>query len=89
MGRIAVRMGQVLVGVVALVWLGDYGAVRMRGEAAFGTVPVHRFLTTSLKGQKAEYDFLGNDSVRCSRSMFPQRGSEPCWWVTRHTTVWE
>ena len=89
MGRFAVRAGQVVAGLAVMLWMADYGAMRMRGQAAFGTVTVHRFLTTPLKGQKEEYDFLGDASLTCSRSIFPQRGSEPCWWVARHTTVWE
>ena len=89
MTRIALRAGQVLVGFTALGWLTDNGVMRARGENGFRTVTVHRFLTTPLKGRKEEYDFLGDEAVRCSRSVFPQRGSVPCWWAERHTTVWE
>ncbi len=91
MRQIASRVARILVGLLVLLWVADYGAMRARiaHGAAFGTVTVHQLLATPLKGQKEEYDFVGDATVTCSRSIFPQAGNQPCWWVARHTTVWQ
>lgn len=79
-----------VLGFATLVYGGDWATLHvreMRGSA-FGTIHVERFLVTSLKGGKAEYDYLGEDDVTCSRSMFPQAGHNPCWYVEKHKSDW-
>jgi len=58
------RLGAVV--FVALVlfgmlYVGDWLVLRFRVArgTAFGTVEVHQFLATSLKGNKTEYDLVG------------------------------
>ncbi|HEY0264160.1 MAG TPA: hypothetical protein VGC07_06525 [Granulicella sp.] len=63
--------------------------VRIKQGTAFSTIQVHQFLATPLKGNKQEYDYDGDLPERCSRSIFPQAGYPPCWWLSRHTTEWE
>ena len=43
------------------------------------------FLRRRLKGNKVEYDFMGNVPMTCSRSLFPQQGHPACWWLERHS----
>jgi hypothetical protein len=84
---IAIRL---LVAAVIVVYLVDWAVLRirlMRGTA-YGTVQVDEYLSTALKGNKAEYDYLGSEPVSCAHSIFPH-GAAPCWWVKRHTSVWE
>ena len=65
---------------------------RMRGTG-MGSVAVDQFLATTLKGNKAEYDYLGTANQTCTHSLFPQyAGSEwnsPCWWLARHNAQWQ
>jgi len=82
--------------IVALVlfgmlYVGDWLVLRFRVARgrAFGTVEVHQFLATSLKGNKTEYDLVGTFQEACSRSIFPQQGKPACWWLERHNAQWE
>jgi hypothetical protein len=74
----------------ALAYAGDWAVLRVRVArgAGFDTVEVSRFMVTPLKSGKAEYDFLDRGDVQCTRSMFPQMGDDPCWWVRQHSSVW-
>ena len=81
---------RVLIAVVIAVYLVDWAVLRMRiaHGSAYGTVQVDQYLSTPLKGNKDEYDYLGSTVVTCVRSIFPH-GTAPCWWRNRHKSVWE
>ena len=72
--------------------LGIFQVRRLRGTG-MGTVPVDQYLATSLKGNKAEYDYLGTANQNCSRSLFPQYAASnwnpPCWWLESHKASWQ
>jgi hypothetical protein len=89
-GRLLRTVG-VLIGLVALVYVGDWVnmQVRVSRGTAFGSVEVNQFLATPLKGNKVEYDLMGTVQQTCSRSVFPQQGNEACWWLERHKSQWE
>ncbi len=80
-----------LIVAAALLYLGDAGVQQYRAShgTGYGTVEVHQFLATQLKGSKVEYDSLGTVQRRCSRSIFPQNGSPACWWLARNPTEWQ
>ncbi len=86
---IRVAIGAVV--VLALLYAGDWAALRVRltHGTAYGTVEVNQFLATPLKGSKIEYDLIGTVQQKCSRSIFPQQGNAACWWLERHTTQWQ
>jgi hypothetical protein len=93
-GSIRGIAGRVLLAVLvaaAVAYVADYGVwrVRMAHGAGMRTVAVDQYLATALKGNKAEYDYLGTVQQPCSRSGFPHGGAQPCWWLARHTTQWE
>jgi hypothetical protein len=71
---------------------GVFEARRMSG-GGMGSVPVDQFLATPLKGNKAEYDYLGTANESCARSLFPQYAKSawnaPCWWLTHHQASWQ
>jgi len=77
----------ILVAVLA-AYLGDALVlqVKLRRGTAYDVVQVDQLVTTPLKGQKVEYDFAGRIPVTCVRSIFPQLGAQPCWWVRQHST---
>ncbi len=76
--------------VVLATYLGDAVVlqIRLRRGTAYRVIQVDQFLRTPLKGQKDEYDLTGQVPVTCARSIFPQVGSPPCWWVERHRSQW-
>ena len=78
--------------VAAIVmWVSDWAMFRVRlaRGTAFDSVQVEQYLSTALKGNKQEYDYLGTAQVNCARAIFPHGGSPACWWLRRHTTQWE
>lgn len=82
-----------IAGLVALLvlWAADWAVFAWRtahGEA-YESVEVQEYLSTALKGNKNEYDYLGTAQVNCARSLFPHGGAAPCWWQRRHTQEWE
>jgi len=78
---------------LAILYALDFAVFHIRGGSALGTVAVDQFLSTAMKGDKAEYDYLGTANQTCSRSLFPQYASSiwnpPCWWLQRHPTAWQ
>ena len=91
MRRWMVRGLQALAIVLLTLYAADWLVMRwqMAHGRGFETAQVHMMLATPLKGQKEEYDYMGDVPVRCSRSIFPQAGNQPCWWLARHTTQWQ
>jgi hypothetical protein len=75
----------------ALVYVGDWAVWRIRVArgGGIGTVTVTRFVVAPLKGNKEEDYPDGTEDTGCSRSLFPQGGVEPCWWLERHSYVFE
>lgn len=73
----------ILVAGTAVAFAGDWAAFRLHKSPA-STVTVHHFLATPLKNNKQELDYLGSEDVPCSRSLFPQAGMSPCWYLQRH-----
>ncbi len=92
--RIIRRAAKCLVIGLALLYAADWGVfeVRLLRGIGLGTVPVEQYLKTALKDNKAEYDYLGTVSEKCSRSLFPQHAASqwrpPCWWLQRHRQRW-
>ena len=89
--RWLVRVVAGLAVLTAVVFLVDWGVweVRVARGSGMGTVVVYQVVVAPLKGGKEEYYSDGQAEVSCSRSLFPQAGSGACWWLRRHTTVYE
>lgn len=79
-----------LVSAIAL-WIGDWAVFRVQAARGYGydSVQVEEYLSTALKGNKEEYDYLGQAQVRCARALFPHGGAPPCWWQRRHQQEWQ
>jgi hypothetical protein len=80
--------GAILTGAL---YVADWATLRVRlaHGTAYGSVEIHQFLATSLKGSKTEYDMTGSFQQECTHSIFPQRGYSPCWWLQRHSSQWQ
>ena len=91
MMRIAGKAVVGLVVLLALVYLGDWAVwrVRVARGGGMGKMTVSRVVVAPLKGNREEYYSDGKTDVDCSRSMFPQGGSDACWWVQRHRVVFD
>lgn len=89
--RWIVRGIQLLAASLLLLYAADWAVLhaRISHGTAFKVIQVQQFLATPLKGQKEEYDYMGEAAATCSRSIFPQAGNPPCWWLARHTTQWQ
>ena len=89
--RILERGVQGLLVTAVLLWGGDWAIFRVRAArgTAYDTVAVQQFLTTPLKGNKQEYDYMGMAQETCARALFPHGDAPACWWLRRHTTQWE
>jgi hypothetical protein len=81
---------RIVLAVVAVIYLADWAALRvkMAHGTGYGTVQVDQYLGTPLKGNKEEYDYMGSMPEPCAHSIFPH-GAAPCWWLAKHTSHWE
>jgi hypothetical protein len=90
--RILSEVAKYFLITLAILYALDFVTFHARGNA-LSTVAVDQFLSTPLKGNKAEYDYLGTANQTCSRTLFPQYTSStwnpPCWWLQRHNTTWQ
>jgi hypothetical protein len=77
--------------IAALAYPLDWGVwrVRVARGGGMGSVQVDLFTVAELKGGKEDYYPDGTSVVACSRSLYPQGGNRPCWWVERHREVIE
>jgi hypothetical protein len=78
--------GLVLLGILAaaaLTYLGDTGIYFLRGQPN-DQVTVSRYMSAPLKGDKTEYYYEGTGPIPCSKSIFPQSGWQPCWYLRKH-----
>ena len=82
---------QVVLAAILLTYVIDWAVfhLRMRKGTAISSVQVEQYLTTPLKGNKAEFDYMGTAPESCARSLFPQGGNPACWWLQRHKTDWQ
>jgi len=84
-GRWAERLLLGAVVTVVAAYAIDLALFYVRGKPT-DQITVNRTLAVPLKGNKTEYDDEGSSVVTCSRSLFPQSGKTPCWYLRRHRT---
>ena len=93
--RNLLRMTAYVVVGLALFYFADWGIFEIRRArgAGMGSVPVEQYLKTQLKGNKAEYDYLGTTDQSCALTALPQYAASalnpPCWWLERHKQRWQ
>ncbi len=91
MGKVAARTLRYVLIALVVVYFADWAAlaVRLAHHSGLGNVTVSQYLATPLKGNKAEYDFLGSVDQPCVKSIFPHNEDQPCWWLERHKNQWQ
>ena len=81
-----------LLGLLLVLYLGDFTWYELRlkfPKLGSATSSVHRIRLLAIPGKanKLTYELdmvHPEEDVPCSRSLFPQAGSRPCWYVARH-----
>jgi hypothetical protein len=91
MPRLLQRIAIAVLALAAAIYLIDFAVwhIRLARGSAMDTVQVDTYLSTPLKGNKAEYDYLGTQPEPCARALFPHGGAPACWWLARHKEQWE
>lgn len=89
LARWLVRGAITLLIAAMLLFVFDFVVWRIRVAAGggMGQVDVTQMTAAELKGNKDAYFLDGTVTQACSRSIFPQGGTDPCWWLRRHTQV--
>jgi hypothetical protein len=77
------RIAEILLGAIVLLYAGDFLLVHARADRTRQIV-VQQYYAVRLKGKKVEYMPLDDANETCARSLFPQMGYLPCWYVSRH-----
>jgi hypothetical protein len=78
----------VLAGAFVVLYAADYVVLRIRARSrsnAFGSMTIQRYYAVPKKGGKAEFLSADPQQRICTRSLFPQMGDPPCWYLARHT----
>ena len=82
-----------LVALAAVVYAGDYTALRLRAAyprlgKAFGAVQMERLYAIPLKNGGTEYEMDAQQpevTVDCVYSLLPHMGYNPCWYLRRNS----
>ena len=82
-----------IVGLVAIVYAGDYASVRLRAAyprlgSAYGSVQMEQLYAIPLKNGNIEYELDARQpevTVPCVRALFPHMGYPPCWYLRRNS----
>ncbi len=82
-------MAAIAVSALAALYCGDYLSARFGipgNRPTLGTVQVQTLYAVRQKGNRVEYSLGDTVAQTCVRSLFPQMGYEPCWYLTGHAT---
>lgn len=87
--KMLLRSLGVLLLIAAVLYPVDWAVwrVRVARGGGMGSFQVDLYTVADLKGGKEDYYPQGTTVVTCSRSIYPQEGNTPCWWVERHREV--
>ena len=81
----------VLIALLAMAGLyaGDYLSARYGipgNRQVLGSVQVKVLWAVRQKSGRIEYSVGDDETQTCVRSLFPQLGYQPCWYLSRHAT---
>ncbi len=80
------RAGVILLGAALVTYPLDWAVwrVRLAAGSGMGSVDVTEATAATLKGNRFEVYSQQTLTVNCSRSLLPEAGAGPCWWLHRH-----
>ena len=88
LGRWFIRIFLFVAVATVVSYTADTLVFMMRGSPT-SLVTVQKFMGIPLKGQKEEYDYLGQAQVSCAVALYPHGGKDPCWHLRRNPNQWE
>jgi hypothetical protein len=77
---------QIAAAALVALYVGDLIVVRVRGDAAFGSVRVNVLYAIPEKAARMDYSAGPPQDVECVRALFPHFGDDPCWYASRQKT---
>ena len=87
--RLILRVALIAPLAFAGLYAGDYLSARYRipgNRQTLGSVEVQTAYAARLKNGRIEYSLGDAYTQTCVRSLFPQLGYTPCWYLSRHAT---
>jgi hypothetical protein len=87
--RLILRVAGIALLALAGLYVGDYLSARYRIPAnrqILGSVQVRTLWAVRMKNGRFEYSLGDTETQICVRSLFPQLGYTPCWYLSRHAT---
>ncbi len=78
-----------MLALLLLAYPLDWGVWEVRNlrGRGMGSVDLTETTAATLKGNHFEVYSQQTTSVNCSRSLLPEAGAGPCWWLRRHPNV--
>jgi hypothetical protein len=83
------RIAAIVIGILAALYFGDYLSARYGipgHRPTLGTVQIQTMYAVRQKDNRIEYTLGDVVTQTCVRSLFPQLGYAPCWYLTGHAT---
>ncbi len=82
------QIAGILLTVLLLAYPLDWAIWRVRQAMGqgMGSAEVTDTEAATLKGNRFEVYSQQTMTVNCSRSLLPEAGAGPCWWLHRHPT---
>jgi hypothetical protein len=87
--RLILRVVEIALLALAGLYAGDYLSARYRipgNRQTLGSVQVRTLWAVRMKNGRFEYSLGDTETQTCVRSLFPQLGYTPCWYLSRHAT---
>ena len=87
--RLVLRVAEIALLALAGLYAGDYVSARYGipgNRKTMGSVQVRTLWAVRLKNGHFEYSLGDTETQTCVRSLFPQLGYTPCWYLSRHAT---
>lgn len=83
------RAGLALLAAGLLLYPLDWAVWRVRSifGAGMGSAEISQTTAATLKGTRFEIYQQQTLLVSCSRSLLPEAGASPCWWLHRHPEI--
>jgi len=85
--RVLVQSGAFLLALAAASFICDYAVLGYRIAAKknpYGQVTVTAYFAIPLKDGRVQYEFQPPQSENCVNALYPHRGMQPCWYLSRH-----
>ena len=93
LGKFVRRALLLAMALLALLYAGDYAAIRLRAAyprlgSAYDSVQMVRLYAIPLKNGRTEYELDARQpevTTTCVRALFPHLGYKPCWYLRRNS----